>query len=167
MDQQGKLKMILSRLDLGYDRLTVLEIGCGNGRLTSEVMDTLIINEYVCIDSSEESIEEISSREEIRNGATVVQFFTIPFEKVTLMKSIIFASHVLMHIDEDKIEEFMRRMIESGTKYIIHVDWYSELDNKSNNQYVEHDYEQLWINLGYEAEVTKTLGGYAVFVIKL
>ncbi len=156
LDQQGKLKMELCKLDLSGDRTSVIEVGCSSDGFTQELMDTLVIDEYIGINESLIELHKVIDK--IVKKAGMSQFFQIPFDKLNLKKkkSIIFSSGVLSKTDENEVSIVMRRMILASSKYVIHID-----DDNS------HDYEKLWIQLGEEVEVIPTMGRKAIYVVRL
>lgn len=172
LNQREKLRMLLQQLGIIK---SVLEIGCGNGRLTAELFASKIeIEEYVGIDISQDRIDRLQKRLESGNiqlyNQVQVQFFAIPFEKLNLhvKKDLVFASEVLLHVKPEDIEVFMRRMINHCSGFIVHIDWWQKdyIGDIAEHNF-RHDYETLWTQLGQRVEIIPISDNQAMFVVKM
>ena len=110
---------------------SVLELGCGFGRITKLLLTTYSnINEYLAVDISPDQIE---------NAKTLLSSTTLPNElkldflvsdiqslKLDKEYDLVILSEVLLHILPSDIDSIIKKLITLSKKYIINIDWYED-----------------------------------------
>lgn len=101
---------------------TVLEVGCGFGRITDLIIKEFPeIEKYKAIDLSTDQIENAKkyvSSEKVKFSVGKIQDLDIPSESYDL----VLAVEVLMHIPVTEIETAIKQMVRVSKKHIINLD---------------------------------------------
>lgn len=97
---------------------SVLDIGCGDGRMADLIFKNFNIERYVGIDLSKDRLMMLEKKS---YPATLVygDYLKTIFPQFDL----IIASHVLLHIHPFNIKDFIRKMT-NESKHIIHIDYF-------------------------------------------
>ena len=100
---------------------TVLEIGCGFGRITKLLLDNFNIRELEAFDLSSHQIEN-AKRYVTDNHAhfKVCNVFDYPFFPESF--DLVIAVEVLMHIPPQRIEYAVQKMCVTTKKYVVSLD---------------------------------------------
>lgn len=126
---------------------SVLEIGCGWGRMTKIVSTIPSIYNYVAIDISSDRIFECQKDNHIPN----VNFIQCDFmeQNFPFKYDLVFASEVLMHIPPNMIQEFINKMASLSLHNIVSLDYYDTSLNpkKLYRHNFNHKYFQLYLNV--------------------
>ena len=154
--QEKALIDYLSTLSFG----SVLEVGCGFGRITRLVQDAFGPERYVAFDLSS---DQATAAQELVPEATIWQrsLFEADFGGFDLVLSV----EVLMHIEPDRLPLAIDRLCSWGSD-IVTVDWRVENPPASiAGHNFHHDYERIFARLG-PTETTLIGNGQAIFHCK-
>lgn len=131
--QERAIKNELSKLDYG----TVLEIGCGFGRITKILLGNPKVKKVVAIDLSDAQIANVNiddQRLELGVANVLDLDYCGEFD-------LVIASEVLMHIPPDRIDKALYNMRRAAKRHIIHIDWYAPGEPKEAGGWCwQHDY---------------------------
>lgn len=97
---------------------SVLDIGCGDGRMADLIFKNFAVDNYTGIDLSKDRLLALQKKNypiKVIHG----DYLKTPFEKFDL----ILASHVLLHIHPFDIQSCIQKMLREGSK-IIHIDYW-------------------------------------------
>jgi len=137
--QEKTISSLLKKINVN----SILEIGCGYGRLTKILDSTLRPQSYNAIDLSEELItiakKNISN---VRFQCTSIQDFKTK-EKFDL----VFCGVMLMMINEKEIKTVLQKLISLSSKKIITIDPI-EMFVKNSDYVFIHDYKKIFSELG-------------------
>jgi 2-polyprenyl-3-methyl-5-hydroxy-6-metoxy-1,4-benzoquinol methylase len=131
---------------------TVLEIGCGFGRITRLVLQNHPeISLYTAIDLSPDQIENAKKYVGQQDGVNFVVSDFQSFESEIKHYDLVLASEVLLHVKPDEIESVIGKILSLTGKYFVHVDWCEE--DKPAKYTAEaycfmHDYEKIYDRMG-------------------
>lgn len=131
------------RKALPKDAETVLEIGCGFGRITKILTENPGIKKIVAIDISEDQINE--ARANVRDRR--VQFRAMSALDLDYEKEfdLVIASEVLLHFSPDRIELLADKMLRASKRYCMNIDWYAPGEPLAVGGYCwQHDYPKLF-----------------------
>jgi 2-polyprenyl-3-methyl-5-hydroxy-6-metoxy-1,4-benzoquinol methylase len=132
-------QMIVDYLKRISSFLTVLEVGCGFGRITKILLSNFSdIEEYVGIDLSPHQIE--NAKEYVKSvKAKRLKFIVSDIESFQSDKKydLVIASEVLMHILPAKIDEVIRILVNMSKKHVVNIDWYEE---KTSTKVAPHNF---------------------------
>ena len=137
--QEKTISILLNKINVN----SVLEIGCGYGRLTRILNSTLQPQRYKAIDLSEELI---SIAKEKING---VEFQCISIQDLETKEKfdLVFCGVMLMMINEKEIKTVLHKLISLSSKKIITIDPI-EMFVKNSDYVFIHDYEKIFRELG-------------------
>ena len=139
--------------------LTVLEIGCGFGRITKLLLTNFPhIKEYVAVDLSPHQIENakeyvapvVDSRKKRNNNNDPLELHFIVSDIQSLPQfnkkyDLVIASEVLLHILPSEIEDVIRKLVSLSNKHIVNIDWYEEqIPKKAAPHNFIHNYEKIY-----------------------
>lgn len=130
--QELALTTYLSALDYS----SVLEIGCGFGRITELVRPTA--DKYVAIDVSPDQIE--AARERVLD----VEYWCSSIEDWTTTRTfdLVLAVEVLMHVPPSRMPAVVSKMLDLSNGHVVTVDWTGEGVPSRHNW--RHDYATLF-----------------------
>ena len=130
---------------------TVLELGCGFGRITQLLLTNYNnITEYLAVDISPDQIENaksLLSSSKFPNKQVKVDFLVSDIQSLRLDKKydLVILSEVLLHILPTDIDSIIKKLITLSKKHIINIDWYEDHTPKSQASHnFIHQYEQLY-----------------------
>lgn len=138
---------------LSFD--TVLEFGCGFGRITKLLLENFPIKKYYAFDLSEDQIKNAQENcKEFKNvnfSVSTIQDFESN-EKYNLVLGV----EVLLHVIPKEINQIISHLITLSDSHMINVDWYQEdLKRVRSPHNFIHQYEKIYKNLNGVAEVKK------------
>lgn len=129
---------------------TVLELGCGFGRITQLLLSNYSnITEYLAVDISPDQIENaksLLSSTKLTNHVKV-DFLVSDIQSLRLDKEydLVILSEVLLHILPTEIDSIIKKLITLSKKHIINIDWYEDHAPKSQASHnFIHQYETLY-----------------------
>jgi len=129
---------------------TVLELGCGFGRITQLLLSNYNnISEYLAIDISPDQIENaksLLSSSKLPNQVKL-DFLVSDIQSLRLDKEydLVLLSEVLLHILPEDIDSIIKKLITLSKKHIINIDWYEDNPPKSQASHnFIHQYETLY-----------------------
>jgi ubiquinone/menaquinone biosynthesis C-methylase UbiE len=109
---------------------TVIEVGCGFGRITKILLSNFPdIKEYIAVDLSPHQIENAKRYvKKIKNGKGNTQFIVSDIQSLQIDKKydLVIASEVLMHILPSEIKEVMQKLVDISNQHVVNIDWYEE-----------------------------------------
>jgi SAM-dependent methyltransferase len=137
---------------------TVLEVGCGFGRVTRLLLTNFPqIKEYFAFDLSPHQIE---------NAKLNIQDANVEKEKIKFMVSdiqsfqsekgydLVIASEVFMHILPSEINDIIRKLTHFSNEHMCNIDWYEEKPPKRAESFnFIHDYEKMYQDIPLVREV--------------
>jgi trans-aconitate methyltransferase len=134
---------------------TVLEVGCGFGRITKLLLSNFPnIREYLAIDLSPDQIENAKEliKPEIEPEVQVpnITFLVSDIQSFQIQKKydLVVASEVLMHILPSEIAEVMSKLISMSGEHVVNIDWYEQQpSSKAAPHNFIHQYEKLYRNM--------------------
>ena len=121
-------KLILDVLGAQKPFKSVLEVGCGFGRITRLILATFPdIEKYTAIDISP---DQIRNAKHIANSP-LVEFQIINYEDMDWELNefdIVLSVELLMHIPPERVGMYLSKMVLQAKKAVVNADWYD--DNK-------------------------------------
>lgn len=115
--QEETLMSVLSGLEFG----SVLEVGCGWGRITRLVAERWPDGPYVAIDLSR---DRLMSAKRKAPGVLYKQAGLLEYEPPMLARfDLVLAVEVLMHVPPPGIAAAVDRLCELSARYVVSVDW--------------------------------------------
>jgi SAM-dependent methyltransferase len=123
---------------------SVLDVGCGQGRLAAFLLDVLPAAKYSGLDLAEAQLKGTLA---VRPDAEAfylsrIQDFSQPLGE-RWQWDLVIASEVLLHIPPDEIEQACSVLKEITGKYLITVDWSQPLSGEIAPWNWLHDYDKL------------------------
>lgn len=152
---------------------TILEFGCGYGRVISHIQKSFRgVDVYGC-DQSERMLEEAGflgfPREKLFEGNVRESFEGMP------KFDIVYTCEMLIHIAPEDIEGAIKNVISKANRYVIHIEnWQIPigLDSfKSSNEHNgcwKHDFISIYERLGKTVEIRSQNGTeHSAYIIKI
>jgi len=126
------------RKTLPYNVETVLEVGCGFGRITKILLENPNTQYIEAIDISPDQINTAKKNiTDLRANFWVKSIFDLNYDNDF---DLVVASEVLMHIPPDRFQEAIERLHRAG-KQVYHVDWYAPNEPKTVGGFCwQHEY---------------------------
>lgn len=149
---------------------SILEIGCGEGRVTQYLLDNCKFSKYLGVDMSSDRIRMI--KDEIKEWGNIKHdFICDQFQNTNIKEKfdLVFSSETLLHVRPEDIENFCKRMIKNCKKHIVHMD-YIPKSKKDEYQELEwynflHDYHSIWKKLLPKSKIiTKWVESHEAFI---
>jgi len=150
--QEGILIDYLKNIPSSFS--TVLEVGCGFGRITKLVLSNFPnILEYVAIDLSPDQLE--NAKEFVKSAIFAKERNPLNFIVSDIQSfqnerkyDLVISSEVLMHVLPSEIEEVMIKIVDMSNEHIINIDWYEKKTpwNAAPHNFI-HQYEKIYRNM--------------------
>ena len=163
-DQVKNLHSVLD--DLKFE--SVLEIGCGEGRITKMMLENYRIKEYDAVDISSHRIEK--ARNNLKKYPWV-KFTQTSFQNFISDKKydLVIAVEVLMHVPDDEIEFFVNDMVKRSKKYVVNLDYFPQQGfewPEMKDQNFQHDYSEKYRNNNIKPDniAVKTITGQQAII---
>ena len=137
-----KIEEILSNLLPSLNPIhSVLDVGCGRGRLASLLGEVLPSAHYTGLDIGE---AQTQATQAVRPDGAV---FTVPIQDFDPKHryDLILCSEVLMHIPRNEIEAVVSKLLKMAKKYIILIEWTEPIGDVPAAEWNWiHDYRSLF-----------------------
>jgi 2-polyprenyl-3-methyl-5-hydroxy-6-metoxy-1,4-benzoquinol methylase len=118
---------------------TVLEIGCGFGRIGSVLTRKRPYLEYTGLDISPDALT--LARQAIPGGT----FLNVPVQEAPLHRyDLVLSVEVLMHVPPDEVQAVAVRMLEMAHRHLVVVEWADAIDGLPSAHNWRHDYRRLF-----------------------
>ena len=139
---------------------TVLEVGCGFGRITKLLLSNFSnIREYQAIDLSPDQIE--NAKEFTRSVVETLSDNPLNFMVSDIQSfqdqrkyDLVIASEVLMHVLPSEIERVMIKLVNLSNHHIVNIDWREkEKPRRVAPHNFMHEYEKIYRNIPSVTEV--------------
>ena len=133
--QEQELLLTLERLD--FD--SILEFGCGWGRITKLVHDRWPDIPYRAVDLSEERLRSaaLRARDVEFQRSTIAEYDGVGADLVLSVE-------VLMHQRPEDIAAATRKLIDLAKRYVVTLDWTEPIDRPAASHNFRHDYAALY-----------------------
>ena len=118
---------------------SVLEFGCGFGRITKLILDNCHPGWFTAVDLSQEQLDHVCYTDETWRASIETYPYSRKFD-------LVIAVEVLMHQLPDKVQSIIDKMISLSNKHVINVDYYSEKYEELAPHNFNHDYFSLYNN---------------------
>ena len=146
--------ILIDLLKKEIDFNSVLEVGCGFGRITKLVTENFPTVERISvIDISPAQIE--NAKRYVNSGK--VKFLCGKIQDLNIHSEnydLVLASEVLMHINFTEIDTVIKQLVRISKKHIINLDWYRQTSGVESGGYCfVHDYEGIYKKYGCKVEV--------------
>jgi SAM-dependent methyltransferase len=148
------------------DVKTVLEVGCGYGRVTKLIMD--VLDPKLCIASD-------SIPEQIQNCMDNLSYDNLIFRMLDITNErefkrnqefdLVVASEVLMHIRPFEIDQVIRRLVRTACKYFINIDYYELPPIPLFPHNFMHQYVEIFSKLGAKKVDVTRAGKQCIFLV--
>jgi trans-aconitate methyltransferase len=126
---------------------TVLEIGCGFGRITNLLLSNFPdIQEYVAMDMSPDQLE--NAKQFVKSDK--IRFIESDIQSLKLDKKydLVIAVSVLLHILPGEIDQVAAKFVSFSKRHVINVDYYEEGGAKQAAPHnFMHQYEKIYKSL--------------------
>lgn len=126
---------------------SVLEIGCGFGRITKLLISNFPTVDYTAVDLSPDQIKNAKKYTDSKN----VQFLVCDIQSFNSEKKydLVIACEVLLHIKPEEIGDVIKKLLTLSNRYLVHVDWYeNNPPSKVASHNFMHNYPQIYQELG-------------------
>lgn len=125
---------------------SVLEVGCGFGRITHTILSNFPEKKYVAIDLSE---DQINNAKKLCKDFENIEFIqsTIQDFKTTDKFDLVLGAEVLLHVPSDEIVPVIKKLVGHSNHHIINIDFNSKNIPKFllPHNFV-HNYKELYSN---------------------
>ncbi|HEV8405032.1 MAG TPA: class I SAM-dependent methyltransferase [Nitrososphaera sp.] len=169
-------KFLLNHIK-GLSFNTVLEVGCGFGRITKQLLENFPETRYTAVDLSPDQIE--NAKRFVNNSK--VNFAVSDIQSFSSVNKfdLVLAVEVLLHIKPEDINSTISKLLSLTNKYFVHVDWHEEItppEYTTDSYCFMHDFDEIYSRLGlqynkYKIDGKRRLFGkidakQAVFIVK-
>lgn len=140
---QTQENLVLTKLKSGNWN-KILEIGCGNGRLTKSLLKLPNVKKIIAIDISKDLIE--SAMDTIKDNRVVFQTIDLNEFKTDEKFDLVFGSEILMHIPENQIKNIISKLLNLCKKKLYFIEYYDvkQINNNISDYCFMHDYKNLF-----------------------
>ena len=140
--QESKLLTFLQTINFE----SVLEIGCGFGRITQLILSNFPVKKYIAIDLSEDQIENAKK--------LCSNFKNIEFKNITIQDlktndkfDLVLGVEVLLHVLPEEINSVVKKLVSLSNHHIINMDFNSKHRPKIVLPHnFTHDYKKIYSN---------------------
>jgi 2-polyprenyl-3-methyl-5-hydroxy-6-metoxy-1,4-benzoquinol methylase len=147
---------------------SVLEAGCGFGRITKLMSENFDIKYYSAFDLS---LDQINNAKTLCDEKINFEISTINEFSNSMKYDVVLCVDVLLHIEPENIQEIIKKLISHSKKYFIHIDPHilNNYDSKINlkSHYFKHDYQKIYSSLGLKYKRIPITKEQSIFIIFL
>ena len=141
-------KILLDYLEGITPFSTVLEVGCGFGRITRLILPNFPnIREYIATDLSPHQINEAEKYMNGSQSSRPLRFIVSDIQSLDTKNKydLVLASEVLLHVLPSDIEGVIAKLVNMSSKHVINIDWYEEKlpKNVAPHNFI-HQYEKIY-----------------------
>jgi SAM-dependent methyltransferase len=127
---------------------TVLEVGCGFGRITKIILSNFPdVTEYVAVDLSPDQIENARNYVMGSDKNGVLKFIESDIQSLEMNSQydLVIAPEVLLHILPSEIKGVLVKMVGWSRKNVLNIDWYEDAPPRkvAPHNFI-HEYERLY-----------------------
>lgn len=133
---------------------SILEVGCGFGRIGALLTDKWPNATYAGIDISPDRIAEASANLPADGRVTLAEADLLDFDTDDSFDLVV-AVEVLMHVRPEQVEEAVERLQLWSHRHVYTVDWDTPIDKPAADHNFLHDYREL----GFEKVASVGLQG--------
>lgn len=152
-------QMLIDYLKKQVSFSTVLEVGCGFGRITKLLLSNFPeITEYVAVDLSPEQIENAKKYVLGVDKRTALRFIVSDIQSLQLDSKydLVIAPEVLLHILPSEIKDVIARLEGWSKRNIVNIDWYEEeVPRKAAPHNFIHQYEEIYRQMPRVVRITR------------
>jgi putative sugar O-methyltransferase len=152
-------QMLIDYLKKQVSFSTVLEVGCGFGRITKLLLSNFPeITEYVAVDLSPEQIENAKKYVSGVDKRTALRFIVSDIQSLELDSKydLVIAPEVLLHILPSEIKDVIARLEGWSKRNIVNIDWYEEeVPRKAAPHNFIHQYEEIYRQMPRVVRITR------------
>ena len=152
-------KILLDYLEGISPFSTVLEVGCGFGRITKLILSNFSkICEYIATNLSPHQINEAEKYVNGLRSSRPPQFIVSDIQSLDLKNKydLVLASEVLMHVPPSDIERVIGKVVDISSRHVVDIDWYEEkLPRKVAPYNFIHQYEKIYKQFRQVKEVIR------------
>jgi ubiquinone/menaquinone biosynthesis C-methylase UbiE len=143
-NQEQFLKRFLQK----YSFKNILEIGCGNGRLTKFLLNISNFDSILAIDISEDLI--MQAQKKFSNPKITFQNQDVLKFSSDKKFDLIFGGEILMHIPPINIQTVVKKLLHLCRGKLLFIEFYDpkNFDNNLSDYVFSHDYELIFRNAG-------------------
>ena len=148
----------------GLSFSTVLEVGCGFGRITKQLLENFPDTRYTAIDLSPDQIE--NAKRFVNNSKANFAVSDIQSFGSDNHFDLVLAVEVLLHIKPEDISSAISKLLSLTNKYFVHVDWHEEItlpEYTTDSYCFMHDYDEIYSGLGLQYNKYKISGRRRLF----
>jgi len=141
---------------------SVLDAGCGFGRVTKLILDNFDVENIMGMDLSPQQVKQ--ARKYVKSGKVQFTIGTIyDLDVPDNSYDLVIAVSVLMHIPFNKIEKAIAELVRVSKRHIVNVDWYErdKLGEEVGGYCFAHDYPVLYRKAGINKIETFPLQAYS------
>ena len=153
-------QMLIEYLKRNISFSTVLEVGCGFGRITRILLSNFPeITEYIAVDLSPEQIENAKNYVMGADKRGAVRFIISDIQSLEINSKydLVIAPEVLLHILPSEIKEVIARLVRWSRKNIVNIDWYEDIPpQKAAPHNFIHPYEKIYRETPHVSRVIRT-----------
>ena len=160
---------VLTELLVGCDWETVLDVGCGWGRLARLLGRIRPLASYTGLDVGESQINLTRS---VRPDAELIHTPLQEFEPGDRRWDLVLTSEVVMHVPPEQVSAFISRLAGMAARYLVLVEWTpapGELEAIPTASWNwPHDYAGLLAELGYTniSTIAVPLARQSIFIVQ-
>jgi 2-polyprenyl-3-methyl-5-hydroxy-6-metoxy-1,4-benzoquinol methylase len=131
---------------------SVLEVGCGFGRITKLILSNFPkLREYLAVDLSPDQVENAKEyiKDVSQNNNVNLKYIVSDIQSLNAEKKfdLVIASEVFLHILPNEIDQVMRKLVGMTKKNIINLDAYEKVHKELAPHNFIHQYEQIYRNI--------------------
>ena len=127
---------------------SVLEVGCGFGRVTKLVLDSYPgIAQYVAFDLSSDQVER--AKDYVSNPLVNYAVSDIESFSSDSRYELVLAAEVLLHVRPEGIRSAIDKLLSLSSRYFVHIDWCEDnpVGRPAPHNFM-HDYDSIYKELG-------------------